>query len=241
MSALRVLSVFPRISNIHGDAGNAQVLAQRARWRGAAAEVIALAPGDAVPPAPHAIVLGAGFDAHAGRTLEALQPYAEVLRKWVAEGIPLLAVGLGWELLATSVEVEPGQVLTGLGVFAGSAAPAERATGDMLIDSAHGPLIGYEYHVRDYVPGAGEQPLGTVLHGIGNATGSGTEGAIAGTAYGTHLRGPVLARNPSFADHLLELAAGRAGIALGEGSEPLRAVDGWQQQVTARTRRDLGV
>lgn len=240
MSALRVLTVFPRLSNIHGDAGNAQVLVQRARWRGAEAQLLALAPGDAVPEAPHAVVLGAGFDAHAARTLEQLQPYAEALRQWVAAGVPLLAVGLGWELLAATAEIEPGETLEGLGIFPGSAVPAQRATGDIVVGSEWGELIGYEYHVRDYRPAQGERPLGTVLHGIGHAAGSGREGAIAGTAYGTALRGPVLARNPGFADHLLGLAAQRAGVRLGEGSAQLHAVDEWQQLVTARTRRELG-
>ena len=44
--------------------------------------------------------------------------------------------------------------------------------------------------------------------GIGNAN-DGTEGAVQGKVIGTYPHGPILARNPEFADHLLELALGR--------------------------------
>lgn len=240
MSGLTVLSVFPAMSNIHGDAGNAAVLATRARWRGVVARVLELAPGDPAPPDhPHAVVIGSGFDSEARATLEALRRIAEPLRTWVAAGVPLLAVGLGWELLSATAEVEAGSVLEGIGIFPGRAVPANRATGDILVESAFGPLIGYEYHVRDYLPAPGETPLGTVTSGIGNRPGAGVEGSIAGSAVGTHLRGPVLARNPQFADHLLGLAAARAEVTLGDAAEELHAVDAWADSANARTRHLL--
>lgn len=241
MSAITVLSLLPGLSNIHGDAANAAVLATRARWRGVETRVIDLAPGAAAPrQQPHAIVLGSGFDAEAARTLEALRGIAAPLRAWVDDGVPLLAVGLGWELLATRVELAAGTVLEGLGVFAGQALPAARATGDVVVDSPFGPLIGYEYHVRDYVPSADELPLGTVLSGVGNRSGSGVEGARAGSAIGTHLRGPILARNPHLADHLLGIAAERAGVRLGDAAPELIAADRWTRSVNERTRHALG-
>lgn len=240
MTALTVLSVLPSRSNIHGDAANAAVLATRARWRGVEARVLELEAGQAAPTAaPHAIVIGSGFDAEAERTLAALRAIEGLLRTWVDAGVPLLAVGLGWELLSATVEVNPGVVLEGLGMFPGRAVPATRATGDILVESRFGPLIGYEYHVRDYLPAEGEEPLGTVIAGIGNRPGAGTEGAVVGSAIGTHLRGPVLARNPALADHLLRLAAGRAGAVLGDAASELTAVDGWQSSVNARTRQSL--
>ena len=44
--------------------------------------------------------------------------------------------------------------------------------------------------------------------GIGNDD-RGTEGAVQGRVIGTYPHGPVLARNPELADHVLELALGR--------------------------------
>ena len=38
-----------------------------------------------------------------------------------------------------------------------------------------------------------------------------------GAVIGTHLHGPVLAKNPAFADHLLGIMAERAGLAYTTG------------------------
>jgi hypothetical protein len=56
------------------------------------------------------------------------------------------------------------------------------------------------------------QPLAVPRRGTGNGTrrdGRLTEGALTATIMGTYLHGPVLARNPELADHLLTLATGR--------------------------------
>ena len=55
--------------------------------------------------------------------------------------------------------------------------------------------------------GPAATPLARVEIGIGNAN-DGVEGAVQGTVIGTYPHGPVLARNPELADHLLELALG---------------------------------
>ena len=52
------------------------------------------------------------------------------------------------------------------------------------------------------------RPLGRVVVGKGNDAGGGAEGALAGRVLGTYLHGPVLARNPALADHLLASVVG---------------------------------
>jgi CobQ-like glutamine amidotransferase family enzyme len=52
-------------------------------------------------------------------------------------------------------------------------------------------------------------PLGRVITGHGNGA-TGVDGAVVGNIFGTYLHGPVLARNPEFADLLLERAVGHA-------------------------------
>src|SRR5262245_8115358 len=61
---------------------------------------------------------------------------------------------------------------------------------------------------------AGAEPLGRVRAGVGNDGESGFEGCRHGRVYGTYLHGPLLPRNPWFADLLL-------GEALGVELEPL--------------------
>lgn len=55
---------------------------------------------------------------------------------------------------------------------------------------------------------APEDALGRVLHGTGD--GAGHEGYAEGGLLGTHLHGPVLAKNPSLADAILRRALGDA-------------------------------
>jgi hypothetical protein len=50
----------------------------------------------------------------------------------------------------------------------------------------------------------GAEPLGRVVAGFGNDGASGFEGCREERVYGTYLHGPLLPRNPWFADRVLE-------------------------------------
>src|SRR5207248_132150 len=69
-------------------------------------------------------------------------------------------------------------------------------------------LAGFENHGGRTILGEGAEPLGRVLAGFGNDGASGYEGCRGGRVYGTYLHGPLLPRNPWFADHLLSQALG---------------------------------
>jgi len=213
MTGLVVASLVPALLDIHADAQNAAVLAARARWQGHEARVADVVRGeDAADLTPDLITIGSGFDADAGEVLDALRAFEANLRRWVDAGVPLLAVGLGWELLSTSVELEPGSPTPGLGLFTGRAVASGRHVGTVAVDSRWGRLVGYEYHLRDYILGEDEAPLGTIVSGVGNREGAGggsPEGALRGSLVGTGIRGPVLARNPALADDLLGRARAR--------------------------------
>ena len=97
------------------------------------------------------------------------------------------------------------------------------------------PLTGFENHMGATVLGSDAAALGRVLHGVGNgvpadpsaapsaasttapgdsastgasSTGSRIEGVVQGSIIATYMHGPVLARNPEFADLLLCRALG---------------------------------
>ena len=50
------------------------------------------------------------------------------------------------------------------------------------------------------------------MHGFGNDGGSGFEGCRYRKVYGTYLHGPLLPRNPWFADRVLADALAHAGV-----------------------------
>ena len=74
-------------------------------------------------------------------------------------------------------------------------------------DGSESLITGFENHGGFTYLGADATPLAKVEVGIGNA-GDGTGGAVQGRVIGTYPHGPVLPRNPEFADYLLELALG---------------------------------
>ncbi len=209
MSA-QILQIRPDATDINGDAQNALVLARRARWASIDVEVMATGPSDgpaAVTPA--AVVIGSSVDAELRRLRDALESWRPALQDWIAGGVPVLAVGTGMELLAERIVLADGDRIEGLGLLPGSAEPlADRAVGDLAVADGRELLIGYENHARGLTLPGGAVPLGRVERGQGN--GSGREGVRVQAVVGTHLHGPVLAKNPSLADEMLTIAFGTA-------------------------------
>lgn len=219
---LTIVSMLPMLQNTNGDAENATVLAVRARWAGLDAEVVEVETLADLPERVDAVVLGSGSDASLEASRAALLTMHDEFRRWGTEGVPILAVGTGWELLSWGIERRDGDAVEGLGILPGRAVPRpSRVAGDLIIASPRsGILVGFENHSRDYV-GAEGSPLGRVRAGHGNGRDSGQEGVVMGEVFGTHLHGPVLAKNPAFADHLLEIAARRSGTDYVTGAQAL--------------------
>lgn len=227
MTTLTIASLLPGLQNTNGDAENAAVLARRAAWAGLDARVVAVETRDDLPERIDAVVLGSGSDSSLEATRARLLAFHDDLRTWGTEGVPILAVGTGWELLSWGIERADGSSIEGLGILPGRAVPrAGRVTGDVVVASPRfGLLVGFENHSRDYV-GAEGSPLGRVRSGEGNGRGSGQEGVVMGAVIGTHLHGPVLAKNPAFADQVLRTMAERAGVEYVPG-ERAAVVDAW--------------
>ncbi|MFB9309944.1 hypothetical protein BJY17_000602 [Agromyces hippuratus] len=238
---LTIVSLLPRLQNTNGDAENARVLATRARWAGLDAEVVEAESAAQLPPRVDAIVLGSGSDSSLDESRGLLLTMHDEFRRWGTEGVPILSIGTGWELLSWGIELASGRSIEGLGILPGRSVPrANRVTGDVVVKSPRfGMLVGFENHARDYV-GAEASPLGRLRAGHGNGRDSGQEGAVMGDVYGTHLHGPVLAKNPVFADRILETMASRAGLEYVSG-ERANAVDAYASAARAAQLSAAGV
>jgi CobQ-like glutamine amidotransferase family enzyme len=83
--------------------------------------------------------------------------------------------------------------------------------GDVLLEcelepGVHHTLAGFENHAGRTTLDPGAEPLGRVVAGFGNDGESGWEGCRVGRAVGTYLHGPLLPRNPWFADWVIAQA-----------------------------------
>lgn len=236
-----IATLFPSILNSNGDAANGRVLARRARWADAGeVRLVEVEHADQMPDDPHFLVVGACSDPDMLRARELLATVEHALRKAVKAGVPVLAVSTGWYLLSQGFLAPDRQMEVGLGLFRGSAsAGGPRVSDDLVVDSDHGKLVGFENHSTGYHLGEGEEPLGKVVYGYGN--GNGSEGASIGSLFGTHLHGPILARNPALADHLLALALGRTGVLALKPSHQTDEADRFAAMARAAVTTTLGI
>ena len=211
---LRIAVVYPDLLGTYGDGGNGLVLARRAEWRGLGAALLQ-ASSDRPLPEADLYCLGGGEDGPQVRAARTLIDEGMLARR-VTAGAVVLAVCAGFQVVGRNFPDATGGAHEGVGLLdidtVKGAGP--RAVGEVLVEvdsSPLGPLpllTGFENHGGATSLGDGTVPLGRVVAGVGNGGGDGTEGAVQGRVVGTYLHGPVLARNPALADHLLSWAIG---------------------------------
>jgi hypothetical protein len=199
--------VFPELLGTYGDGGNALVLARRLERRGIAARIIEVGITDAIPRQAAIYLLGGGEDSPQFTALDALRA-SGALSDAVQAGAVVLAVCAGFQLIGTALPHSDGTSVPGLGlVDAVTTRAPKRLVGEVAVrDDALGTgwLVGFENHRGVTELGPREVALGPREP----ARDSATDGVVNGRVVGTYLHGPVLARNPRFADHLLEWVTG---------------------------------
>jgi lipid II isoglutaminyl synthase (glutamine-hydrolysing) len=205
--------LYPDYLNIYADRGNIAVLARRAAWRGHELEVHTVSVGDPVEPGAHDLLyVGGGQDREQALVAEDLVAKSDGVRAAVAGGAAVLAVCGGYQLMGRSYRDFHGGDLPGIGLFPLETVAGEtRMIGDVLLECELEPgvvrtLAGFENHAGRTRLDAGAEPLGRVVAGFGNDGDSGFEGCRVGRAVGTYLHGPLLPRNPWFADWVLAQA-----------------------------------
>lgn len=211
---LRIAHLYPEAMNIYGDIGNIRTLEQRARWRGLDVEVTGVSRGPVDLAGFDLIFFGGGQDRDQTRIFQDFADHKrESLARAVDDGVAVLAVCGGYQLLGHSYIDADGHVLEGLGLLdLRSTAGADRWIGNVLIESAPAlhlsptTIVGFENHGGRTLLGPGLTPLGRVLVGGGNNGDDGGEGVVEGSIVGTYLHGSLLPKNPALADWLLRIA-----------------------------------
>ncbi|MDP9315009.1 MAG: glutamine amidotransferase [Chloroflexota bacterium] len=219
MYQLAIAHLYPEQMNIYGDRGNILTLRQRCQWRGIAVRVDGIKPGQVVDWASYDLVFfGGGQDS--GQALIAddfVQRHGASLKAAIDDGLVLLAICGGYQLLGHYFLTHTGDKLPGIGALDVHTVGGEkRLIGNILIEwtgqkrgAVRRTLVGFENHSGRTYLGTGVQPLGLVQRGFGNNGEDRTEGAVYRNAHGCYMHGSLLPKNPHFADHLLSLALER--------------------------------
>jgi hypothetical protein len=244
---IRVGHLYPEYLNIYADRGNIAVFAARARARGHELDVRAISVGDAVSTGDvDLFYVGGGQDREQALVSTDLASKAEPLREAVEGGAAFLAVCGGYQLLGRSYRDVAGDELPGIGLLPlHTVAGERRMIGDVLLAcdwaGSGRTLAGFENHAGRTHLDEGAEPLGRVVAGFGNDGESGAEGCRLRRVYGTYLHGPLLPRNPWFADRLLAEALAHATGGEPEEWAPLGdELEGAAHEVSARRARDRG-
>jgi lipid II isoglutaminyl synthase (glutamine-hydrolysing) len=241
---LRLAHLYPEQMNIYGDRGNILTLTQRCAWRGVVVDLLPVGVGDDVDwGAVDIAFFGGGQDS--GQALIAadfVERQGPVLRAAVEDGLVLLSICGGYQLLGHTYVTHTGAQLPGVGVFDARTVGGEvRLIGNIVVETGdwesgtggqaqrraelppnpqslipNRRLVGFENHSGRTYLGPGARPLGRVLAGYGNNGEDGSEGAVYRNAFGCYMHGSLLPKNPFFADHLIGLALRRR---YGSGAE----------------------
>jgi hypothetical protein len=85
-------------------------------------------------------------------------------------------------------------------------ASEERMIGNFVYQTNFGKVVGFENHSGKTYLSQSLTPLGKIITGYGNNGEDNSEGVIYKNTFGTYAHGPVLPKNPEFADEIIKRA-----------------------------------
>ncbi|HHV63687.1 MAG TPA: glutamine amidotransferase [Peptococcaceae bacterium] len=233
---LTIYHLYPDLLDLYGDRGNIIALAARCKWRGIDVEVRQVSLGEELDFSQADLVfLGGGSDREQTLLIADLDLRAKGLNQAIEEGLVVLAICGGFQILGGYFLKADGQKIPGLGLLDFyTVAGKKRLIGNVIAEldsefkeemeavyapreqTATGPevlktLVGFENHSGRTYLGSGLRPLAKIIRGYGNNGEDFLEGVRYKNVFGTYLHGPLLPKNPHLADLLLSLALKRKG------------------------------
>lgn len=213
---ITICHLYPDLMNLYGDRGNIFVLIKRAEWRNINVKLLSISIGDNVPQDVDIFFMGGGQDREQRLIApDLLNRKGERLILSAEDGTVFLGICGGYQLFGHYYKPKDSPKLEGLGILdIYTEAGEKRFIGNVLVksrveDYKDLTLVGFENHSGRTYLGKNAKPLGEVIKGFGNNGSDKTEGAYQNNVFGTYLHGPLLPKNPWFADLLIEKALSR--------------------------------
>jgi lipid II isoglutaminyl synthase (glutamine-hydrolysing) len=210
MKVIHLVHLYPKEMNIYGDTGNRIVLQQRLLSRDLEVRLSQVGIGDFVPKDSDIIIGGGGQDAGQSVVQHDLADKANDLHKLAADGVVMLMVCGMYQLFGRRFITGEGEELKGINLLPlETTAGKTRYIGNTVYDTPWGEVVGYENHSGLTHLDNKDQAFARVKKGAGNNGQDGTEGCLINNVFGTYSHGPVLSKNPQFADELICRALNR--------------------------------
>lgn len=209
MTKFTILHLYPNEMNLYGDSGNVMCLYKRLNWRGYNCKVVEKGIGDKINTDFDMLFIGGGQD----REMKLLQK--DVLRKAdtlcyaVESEKVVLAICGGYQIFGSYYKTHDGEQIDLLnGVDFYTIGSKKRMIGNFVFDTHFGKVVGFENHSGKTYLGENVSSLGNIITGYGNNGKDGLEGVLYKNFYGTYAHGPVLPKNPNFADEIIKKITG---------------------------------
>ncbi|MCA9347478.1 glutamine amidotransferase [Candidatus Saccharibacteria bacterium] len=211
---IKIVHLYPKEMNIYGDTGNRIVIEKRLSWRGIPFKSYLVGVGQNVPEDADFVIGGGGQDAAQGGIEKDLLNKASTLKKLADSGVVMLMICGMYQLFGKKFVTNEGKSIKGLGILDVETIAGEgRIIGNIVSTVPEmGEIVGYENHSGRTHLGDDAQPFARVISGIGNEEAGELEGARYKNVFGSYMHGPILSKNPHFADGLIKLALERRGI-----------------------------
>ena len=205
--------LYPKQMNVYGDMGNVITLRYRLEKRGFEVVYTQIDSLSQIKQNKADILIGGGGqDSNQELIQNDLQKYAQELKAQCDDGLVTLMICGMYQLFGHRFILSDNTEIQGVGILdLETKAGDTRLIGNVVTQSSYGKLVGFENHSGRTYLGSGLKPLGKVLKGAGNNGEDGFEGALYKNSFGTYMHGPVLAKNPQFADELIARMLERAG------------------------------
>ena len=214
--------LYPELMSTYGDRGNIIVLQKRCEWRGINVGIKKLDLGFNIEDLRKCdlLFMGGAQDRQQKIVSEDLLAKKTTLQSMIDDGIPGLYICGAYQFLGKYYKKADGTIIPGLDILdLYTENPGEnnkRLIGNIVIelnrsfDSAQDDndsvIVGFENHGGRTYLGKNIKQLGKVIKGSGNNGKDATEGAIYKNSFCSYLHGPILPKNPEFADLLIKLA-----------------------------------
>jgi CobQ-like glutamine amidotransferase family enzyme len=208
--------LYPDLLNLYGDRGNLIAFARRCSWRRIPVAVREIPLGEPVDFRElDFLFVGGGSDREQGILAEDLIRRRDNLEAAVEDGLVVLAICGGYQVLGHYYQLAEDKVVPGLRLLdfytrAGTRRLIGNCAVELELDGRPVRVAGFENHSGQTFLGQ-VQPLGRVLAGYGNNGADGLEGARYRNVFCSYLHGPLLPKNPRLTDHLISLALRRRG------------------------------
>lgn len=201
--------IYPKQLNANGDIGNIVTLIKRSEWRGIEVKYKEINLEDLIPECD-LYFIGGSQGVEQLSVSSRFYEHKAFLHEQMNLGSVFLGISAGYQLLGNYYQPLNGDKVLGIGLLdVCTKETGKRFTGNVTAKTdflTPNTLVGFENHSGvTYIQGE-TRPLATVEIGKGNNAEDKTEGARFKNVFGSYLIGPLLPKNPHFADYLISLA-----------------------------------